>query len=310
LDLGLTARILLTRPKESVAGILMSKIISALQVLKKKLEEKITMHEELSKKFLVAFKLSCDGLWEWNLLTNEIFLGKGFKELFGYAFNNKDNIAFDWSNFLQADDRVAVEEGIKDALASSASHWECAWRFIRTDGPTTNVFGSASIIRDVDGKACRMIGVLYDLSRQKELEEKLDYEIVTIGKRLIESKENFKLIFNASPDVLYDADLIVNKVIMNNAYDKEFGYKIKGNMTPATDWISHIHPDDKEAVTKDYRRVLASDKTEWKYTYRFLRADNSVSNVLSSVMILRNTGGAAYRMIGCMHDISEQKVLD
>jgi hypothetical protein len=51
--------------------------------------------------------------------------------------------------------------------------------------------------------------------------------------------------------------------------------------------------------------VLASDKTEWKYTYWFLRADNSVANVLSSVIILRNAGGVAYRMIGCIHDISK-----
>ena len=278
--------------------------VSELQELKKNLEEQITMREELSEKFLIASKLSFDGLWDWNLLTNEFFLGKGFEELFGYAFNNIDNIAFDWVSFLHADDKVAVEKGIQDALASSASHWEHSYRFVKPDGSIAKVFGRASIIRDADGKARHMTGIIHDLSRQKELEEKLDHEIVTIGKLLKEIEENFKLIFNSSSDVLFDADLLADKVIMNSAYDKDFGHKLKSDRTPGKDWISHIHPDDKEAVTKDYLRILASDESEWKYTYRFLRGDDSVANVLSSGIILRNAGGEAYRIISYMHDIS------
>jgi len=171
--------------------------VSELQELKKILEEQITMQEELSEKFLIASKLSFDGLWDWNLLTNEFFLGKRFEELFGYAFNNIDNIAFDWGNFLHADDKEAVEKGIQDAIASSASHWEHTYRFVKPDGSIAKVFGRASI------------------------------KIVTIGKLLVEYQENFKLIFNSSPDVLYDADLLANKIIINNAYDKEFGHEIK-----------------------------------------------------------------------------------
>ena len=46
-------------------------------------------------------KLSFDGIWDWNLLTNEFFLGEGFEELFGYAIkNNKGNITADWINSL------------------------------------------------------------------------------------------------------------------------------------------------------------------------------------------------------------------
>ena len=81
-------------------------------------------------------------------------------------------------------------------------------------------------------------------------------------------------------------------------------------MTPVEDWANHIHADDKEAVMQDYFRMLATDDTEWKYGYRFLRSDNSIANVLSSAIILRNTDGKAYRMIGSMKDISKQRVLE
>ena len=233
--------------------------------------------------FHLAAKLSFDVIWDWNLLTNEVFIGEGFEELFGYAIkNNKGNIA-DWSNHLHPDDKEAVEKGLQDAIASSASHWEHAYRFIRADGSIAKVFGRASIIRHADGKAYRMIGAMHDLSRQKELEEKLDY--TTKRKLLAEYKESFQFIFNSSSDVFYDVDLIANEVIISDAYEKEFGYKITSNMTPEKDWASHIHPDDKVALLKDYLRMLASEDTEWKYSYRFLRADDSVANVLSSVAL-------------------------
>jgi PAS domain S-box-containing protein len=155
-----------------------------------------------------------------------------------------------------------------------------------------------------------MIGAIQDLSRQRELEEMLDHEIATKWIQLSAYKESFKLIFNSSPDVLYDIDLIANKIMISDAYEKEFGYKITENMTPADVWGGHIHPGDKKAVTQNYLRMLASDATEWKYSYRFLRADESVANVLSSRIILRDNNGKAYRMIGSMLDISKQKVLE
>ena len=61
-------------------------------------------------------------------------------------------------------------------------------------------------------------------------------------------------------------------------------------MTPMEDWVSHIHPDDKEAVMQDYFRMLASEDTEWKYSYRFLRADHSMANIFAAGDFLGKEG--------------------
>ncbi len=146
--------------------------------------------------------------------------------MFGYSFNNTDNTAFDWSNHLHPDDKEAVEAGLLAAIQSSVVHWEDAYRFIRADGSVADVFGRASIIRDADGKASRMIGSIHDLSRQHDLEAKLDSEIASRSKLLTNYEESFKLIFNSSSDVLFDSDLIHNVVLISDAYEKEFGYKL------------------------------------------------------------------------------------
>ena len=280
--------------------------ISKLHVLETKLENQISIHEEDSEVFLEAAKLSFDVIWDWNLLTNEMIRGAGYEELFGYAIlNNKGSIA-DWGRRLHPDDKESVEKGLQDSILSSDTRWEQFYRFIRADGTIAIVFDRGSIFRNAEGKAYRMIGAMHDLTRQKELEEKLGHEIAD----RTELEKNFKLLFNSSSAVLYDFDLVTNEVIISDSYEKEFGYKINGKTTPAEAWNNHIHPDDKEAIMEYHFRMLASKETAWKYNYRFLRFDNSVANVLNSVVVLRNASGEAYRILGTMQDIGKQKVLE
>ncbi|HMH34979.1 MAG TPA: PAS domain S-box protein [Puia sp.] len=138
-----------------------------------------------------------------------------------------------------------------------------------------------------------------DLSKQNDLEQ-----------MHIEYEKKFKLIFNSSSDILYDVDLLADEVILSDAYEKQFGYKLINNMATTEDWFSHIHPADKEEVMQDYHRMLASRDNEWSFSFRFLRADDSVANVITRGVVLRNSAGQAYRRIGYMQDISKQKVLE
>jgi len=166
-----------------------TKDVSMLQELEKKLKDQIALQKDQSEKFLLAAKISFDGIWDWNLLTNDFYLGEGFEELFGYAIKSTAGNVIDWSKHLHPDDRETVERGIQDAIASAASHWEHTYRFIKADGSIANVFGRASIIRDADGKACRMIGAIHDITKQKVLEEKLEQEIKLKGKQIAEATE-------------------------------------------------------------------------------------------------------------------------
>jgi PAS domain S-box-containing protein len=166
-----------------------TKDVSMLRGLEKKLKEQIATQKDQSEKFLLAAKISFDGIWDWNLLTNEFFLGEGFEELFGYAVKSTAGNVVDWSKHLHPDDKDAVEKGLQDAITSAASHWEHTYRFIKADGSIANVFGRASIIRDADGKAYRMIGAIHDITKQKVLEEKLEQEIKLKGKQIAEATE-------------------------------------------------------------------------------------------------------------------------
>ena len=100
--------------------------VSKLKELEKKLDEQITIYEQDSEIFLIAAKLSLDVIWDWDLLTDEGFIGEGFEELFGYTIKNNKGNSADWVSHLHPDDKESVEKELHDAIVSSATHWEHA----------------------------------------------------------------------------------------------------------------------------------------------------------------------------------------
>jgi PAS domain S-box-containing protein len=159
--------------------------VSLLQGMEKKMEAQLLLQQQDSEKFMLAARLSFDVIWDWNIVTNEVFLGDGFEELFGYVVtNNKANMITDWVDKLYPDDKEMLVAELQACIRSAATHWEQAYRFIRADGSVAKVYVRASIVRHADGKAYRMIGALQDLSRQKELEAKLEAEIELKEKQI------------------------------------------------------------------------------------------------------------------------------
>ncbi|MGZ5253628.1 MAG: PAS domain-containing protein [Flavitalea sp.] len=138
--------------------------ISRLQELESSMSNQISIQEEHKGKFLLTAKLSFSVIWDWNVNTNEIFMGEGYEELFGYS----SNIITDWQSRIHPEDIETVKQSLQTAISSSATQWQHAYRFIRADGTIARLFDRASIFRNTDGTAYRMIGVMQDLSRQKE----------------------------------------------------------------------------------------------------------------------------------------------
>ena len=167
--------------------------VSKLLEMEKKMELQAQLQDEEGEKFLLAAKLSFDVIWDWNIVTNEVFLGDGFEELFGYKIeNNRANMIHDWVDKLHPDDKEAVVAELQDCIKSPVTHWEHGYRVQRANGTIAKVYVRASIIRHADGKAYRMIGAMQDLSRQKELEEKLEAEIVLKERQIADAAKDAK----------------------------------------------------------------------------------------------------------------------
>lgn len=177
---------------------------------------------------------SCNVICDWNILTGEIFIGENFEKLFGYPIRDHKGSSADKNNYIHPDDKDAFVDGLQKAITSNSPYWENIYRFIRADGSIANVFERANIIRKADGEACRIIGVMQDISRQKQDEDGLGS--LGVRKNIIAEKIKsiiIELIHYSSEQLKINfSDHLSNKLEYNytylaNVFSEEEGISIQ-----------------------------------------------------------------------------------
>jgi len=165
--------------------------------------------------------------------------------------------------------------------------------------PTGQVTGEVSVMAvcDASGRCNQLVGVVHDLTKEKQVEEAL---------RL--SNERFRYAIQATSDAIYDWNVAADTVYWGEGFASLFGHQLLQNPAPFQAWADGVHPTDSERVVGGLRRVAqAGTASAWQEEYRFRRADGSWANVLDRGYLLRDAQGRAVRMLGAMQDITERQ---
>lgn len=183
---------------------------------------------------------------------------------------------------------------------------------------TTVVDRSQSILeqKNIDSDKEKIVAnniVLAELKHKKSDKIK-DAKLINIEEEkktfIAECAAGFKMAFVSSTDILYDIDLLTNLVTVSDGYVLELGYTLPGNTLFIKDFFSHIHSKEKKVIENDFEKMLITKDIEWKYSCRYLKADGAVADFILSGIVLRTPSFDAYRIIGFMHNASEEKVLE
>ena len=126
------------------------------------------------ERFELVARASNDAIWDWNLLTNEIWWSEGFTDLFGYSTEELEPTIDSWTNRLHPDDRERAVRDLHRAIDSGATTWSDEYRFRRKNGSFAYVFDHGFVIHNEDGKPVRMVGGMMDVTARKEAEEKAE----------------------------------------------------------------------------------------------------------------------------------------
>jgi len=116
-----------------------------------------------------------DAIWDWEIATDTIYRGEGFKTIFGYE-PTVSTLEIRMSSIIHPDDGERVRNELEAALQGNALHWHSEYRFKCADGNYKQVIDKAYILRDENGKAVRMIGAVQDVTEQRRLQEQLTQE--------------------------------------------------------------------------------------------------------------------------------------
>ena len=111
-----------------------------------------------------------DGIWDWNVQTNEIFLSSRSKEILGYEDHELQNIVDEWANLVHPDDLGWVMQAIQDHFAKKTPFYITEHRIRCKDGSYKWMFDRGQALWDGAGNVIRMAGSHTDITERKQAE--------------------------------------------------------------------------------------------------------------------------------------------
>jgi diguanylate cyclase (GGDEF)-like protein/PAS domain S-box-containing protein len=132
--------------------------------------------KESEERYMLAIQGSNDGLWDWNLQTNEVYYSPRWAEILLSPIEEISNSIDEWKKRIHPDDREITRATLENHLAGLTDHFESEHRLKREDGSYVWVLIRGMAIRDQAGKSYRMAGSLTDISVKKQIEEKLYFD--------------------------------------------------------------------------------------------------------------------------------------
>jgi PAS domain S-box-containing protein len=153
----------------SVGGI----IINCTDVTERnRMREALRISEE---RYSLAVQGANDGIWDWDLKSNDIHLSARWKEMLGYAEDEIGRDPADWFDKVLEEDRDRLRTSLEAHCAGEAEFFQHEYRVRQRDGEVRWMLSRAVAVRDESGTAYRIAGSQTDITERKhytaELEE-------------------------------------------------------------------------------------------------------------------------------------------
>jgi len=140
--------------------------------VQKQAAEALRQSEE---RFQQALNFAGIGAWDWDIVTGELHCSKQIAPLFGYPDGKLDTTYENFINAIHPDDRVKVQEAIKANIEQSVEY-NIEHRVLWPDGSLRWLSERGSAVRDKEGKALNMLGVVQDITERKLAQDGVQYK--------------------------------------------------------------------------------------------------------------------------------------
>lgn len=136
---------------------------------RKEMEQALVYSEE---RYKLAQKVANIGSWDWDITTGKLVWSEAIESLFGFK---RGEFAGTYAAFLQCvhpEDRTHLEERVR-ACIEKGERYDIEHRIVWPDGSIHWMSETGGVIRDKEGKAIRMLGIVKDVTKSRMNEERI-----------------------------------------------------------------------------------------------------------------------------------------
>ncbi|MEH1943330.1 MAG: PAS domain S-box protein [Nostoc sp.] len=304
--------------------------------LAKEIAERIRTEEvlkESEQRWQLALRGNNDGIWDWNVKTNEVFFSPRWKEMLGYEDDEISNHLDERVTRVHPDDFDRVTQAVEEHFAQKTPFYTTEHRVLCKDGTYKWILDRGQALWDEDGNVVRMTGTQKDITERKKAEEtlsnlleeleskveertaeltiineSLQAEITErhrIEEALRESEERFRAAFHQAAVGIAHVAIDGRWLLVNQKFCDILGYTAEEVQLLTFQDITH--PDDLNADLQYIDQILADNIQTYSMEKRYFRKDSSIVWVNLTVSLMREVCGEPKYFISVIEDITERQ---
>lgn len=304
--------------------------------LAKEIAERIRTEEVLrenEQRWQLALRGNNDGIWDWNVKTNEVFFSARWKEMLGYEDNEISNHLDERLTRVHPDDLDWVTQALQDHFAQKTPFYITEYRVICKDGTYKWILDRGQALWDEDRNVVRIVGSNTDITARKQVEETLSSllnqleskveqrtaeltrinqslqaeitERQRIEEALRESEQRFRAAFHQAAVGIAHVATDGRWLLVNQRLCDIVGYTSQELQLLTFQDITH--PDDINADLEYVDQILADNIQTYSMEKRYFRKDSSIVWVNLTVSLMREPSGEPKYFISVVEDISERQ---
>jgi PAS domain S-box-containing protein len=255
----------------------------------------VTSLEESEKRLRLALEAGGMSVWDWDLRARVVSLDSYAASLFNYEPGRLVVSESDAYDQIAPEDLSSVQNAVEQALRGEGPYYT-EFRHIGADGAVTWFVGRGEVVRDDDGRPLRMLGLNYDITARKRIEEDLR-----------ESEERLRLAQEAGGIGSWDWDLSTDTVIWSASNFRVLGLDPAKVRPSHAAFFDAVHPDDRGPLDA---KVQAARRGESTLEAEFRVADSSggaIRWLQCRGETRRDPDGNPIRMVGVNRDVTSRR---
>lgn len=240
-----------------------------------------------------------DGLWDWNLEDDTVFLSPRWKEMLGYEDGELKNDFSTFMNLLHPKEKQNIMTNINQYLRGDAENFSHELRMLHKDGSIVWVHTQGVALWNEKGKAYRFVGSHTDITHKKEIEE-----------RLRDSEKRLRYAMLGSNEGLWDWNILTAECYFSERYNEIIGFEKIEKVDKVEFWLSRINKDDFHSHQEKLNRHFLS-KTEFFQDAQRLRTMSGgwIWVLVKGKIVEWDRKDRPIRMVGTISDIDGIKKL-
>lgn len=257
-------------------------------------ENALKLSEE---RFDLAVTGSNDGLWDWNILTDEIYFSPRFKQLLGFRPSEFADSLEEFTSRIHPEDLKSVRRALSEHIDHSRP-FDIEMRAMTKSGQYRWFRGRGQSVRDMEGRAIRMAGSITDVT---------DRQIA--AAELFAEKERAMVTLSSIADgvITTDADGWVE--FINPVAESLTGWKLSAAKgLPLQAICRLIDEAGRQQVANPIETVLREERTvEVAATMLLVRNDGVEIPIVHSGAPIRDRDGQISGVVLVLHDVSNER---